>query len=536
MNISETLSRLADFLAEKDQYDAVQMCADKDHIYFEKVEGSYGDEKIALVKELLIARVPFASKLISAPKVIAIPKNGIIGYLATLFGYERLERICQKAQIDLKYRPDNFLCRYEIEAFCIYAAEVYECDLQELFNEIKSNSKTIRFLHESDSLQCRIFFEEVQCLKDCSNEHLDRLISLLVPHNSFFTLFSKSAPHHLFSQIWARVWFYEEMRRNPPSEYPWFMTTVKRIVDREITEEVVFRNGYSGFCKVHRIISEGGAFKCFLKHMGRDGEGIRNIVAYRGTCERDIYTFVDDLRYEFGSQGPKSTFEETHRILADPEMSFVKSAKEVVTGIGMSLGACHLMRDTLLFKSKIGRAVAFAGPGPDKRSMELFARCVNDEETKGLEIEHWWEGDDIVHYLGGSHLGAGCDPNKIKVLVNILEVEKPPAEESMEGSFKRLAEKVQFPVAGGGVIELSRAIMHLESTLSGPHCRNTLEGPYHLLSLNNKEHPDLVDRLLSHDPTLICDPKWEKMRPYIPRFIVGDEPFASYAEKILEGF
>ena len=361
--------------------------------------------------------------------MVAVPIEGMVGYLSTIFGRERFQRILARAGIDLTHRTSNFLFTSEVKFFLTYAAEIFESDFQELLAQIKSDSDTVTFLNEDESIELRDYFRDVRVLDDCSNEQLNRLFTLLSPFGPISHLFSNGVFDFLVDAAFGRIPFellkrrvsiYDKMNDDQLAYEKWMMLLAKGLINYDPSVGTVFRNGYGGFCKIHDIIAQEGACKFFLKQIG-ESQRFHNVVAYRGTVPHDPNTILEDFRKEFGSKGPQATYQKTQELVSNPELGFVKTKDEQIIGIGMSLGACQLMRDAVLLKHKFARIVPISGPGPDKESMQLYANSINKHEGNGPIIEHWWEGDDVSHYFGGAHLGFECKPEKAQIAINILE-------------------------------------------------------------------------------------------------------------------
>lgn len=490
-------------------------------------------ETTEAVKGAVASWLPIVKDLFGAASIVPLPETGIIGYISTLFGRKRFERISERAGIDLRYRNENFLTRWELEAFFVHAAEVFEEDLQELLSEVRDRDAKIRFLSEDDSILYRKEFGEAGCLNDCSKEQFEKLFSLLIPYKSIDALFSKSVSRHQSTDIWNRVSLYEKIYHTPLSESQWMMLVAKKALDQRLTAGIVFRNCYGGFCKVHQVVSAAGAHKCFLKHIGKQQVAAPNIVAYRGMSWRDLSSVYEGFRGELGSKGSQATFEETKQLLTNPERGFVSHKDENVIGVGMSLGTCHLTCDSVLFASKFRRVVLFAGPGLELGPISLYSALTGSEPEpeKRRRIEHWWEADDVTHLLGEAHLGYGCDFKKVKVVVNILDTGTLFSAESIAGNIQRIAEVSRFPSHENSDNEAVQGILALKSALDGPHGRYTLGQDHSHVRLDSDKEPELTNMLLGHDSNGICDPKWKELRKKAT--ISGDAPFVDYAlEKI----
>lgn len=489
---------------------------ESDSVHFEAVD-AFSDQ-IDFFKQQMITHIPIAKHLFGESEPVAVVDGGMMGYLASLFGHKRLQRILERANIEEKETAS--LSGTEVATFCAHAAEVYEADLQELLLEIISGGETIRFLDKEDSRRLRDDFRGVHTLDECSKEHLEAMFSILIPSNTISSIFSKVfVPFvpDIFPQgalVADRGDYYEKIRQKPPTEEEWFMIIAKKLVNLKIPEGVVFRNGHGGFCTVHSVVSEEGAYKCFLKQIGPPQEGVRNVVVYRGTIVSDHYTFLEDARSEFGSQGPQATFEKTKKLLTDPQKGFVRSENEPVVGVGMSLGACHVMRDAVLFGTKFCRIISIAGPGPDKETMKVYAERINNqkEEEEIPEIAHYWDDKDIAYLFGEHHLGADCDPKKIKISINVIETDPEQSqEESVEQAITRIVKGKKFPVVSIPGVDVAQAGETMIGSIR-PHIENSFERKqYQVHRLTNRDHPELVNELLTHE---LFDPQWEKMRQW----------------------
>lgn len=516
---------------------------DENEHRFALSEVSAIDEVVEFVKNQFVVQFPCFAPYIDSKPVFTTPQGGVIGYLSHIFGRKRFERIAQRSGVDLTHRMSNNLSIREIELLLINAVEVYENDLQELLEQIKSNSEIVGFLNEEESRSLRAQFRDVHVLDDCSNDHFEALFSLLTPFKSISNLFSRTLPGMVVDVAFTgissallktRVDIYEKMELEPLAYEKWMMLMAKKLIYYELPEKVVFRNGYGGFCTVHAKVAEAGACKFFLKQLGQSQKEHNNTVAYRGTS-LDVHTFVEDFRAEFGSQGPKATYEKTLELVSDPVKGFVKTKEEKLDAIGTSLGGCQVMRDAILLKQKYAKIVSLVGPGLDKISAQLYAKRVNADEEGTPAIEHWWEADDVAQYFGSAHLGFECEPQKAHITINILEKDNQEnTEESIQDIVGRIVTAVQFPYGANRAESWVNGTAVMLKALEGPHRRNTLEQPHRVHRITNREHPELVNKLLSHKPE-VCDPGWEEMRRwfYIEQFpFVSKTDFAKYATEI----
>ncbi len=456
-------------------------------------------------------------QLLPAPSSCQLPvKNTTLDYLATVYGKKRLERIIASCRLDFATRVDAPLTVRELEWIVVRSAEVYEIDLNELIDELKSDAETIRYLSAEETAKFKDRFKDKKDLDACTNEDIETLFSILIPVQQLEELFFHKVPlldfacvdsgKH-FDGMKGRVFIYETLRRKRHTEAEWSCMVAKRLVDREMPNGVVFRNAHGGFCKVHATVFGDGAYKNFLKHVGQEGKHHRNIVLYRGTrmllsATENFGSLFDDLRKNLGSKGPVTTYEMTNSFLSDPSLGFVQTSDEAVEGIGMSLGATHLKRDAAQFGAKFEQLTLHAGPGIDARCAKVYSDLIN-ESTRKVRIVYYWEADDYTHHFGEVHLGHGCLPDKAQVEINLLHDEE-------ELTLERVRELGRYPRGIVSIQTIAMAGIKLAESLSRPHVRTTLIGNHKILSLTNQnpEHP--VAEILSHNA--LIDKSWEALR------------------------
>ncbi|MBS0654541.1 MAG: hypothetical protein JSR46_02085 [Verrucomicrobia bacterium] len=559
--VAAQLNQLCELVGTVKRTDMIKV-DDAKEIHFSRSDMTAFDEMIEFAKGKLALFFPCLAPHLKTEAVFGVPSGGLVGYLSHIVGKARFERILARAGLDLSYRMSNALSGIEIHQILVHAAEVYEADVQELLDQIASDSKQVIFLSESETEELRRDFHDVRALDDCTNDHLECLFSLLTPFGSVSRLFSRAlqdmaadvaltgaasvvtkgkvdildaATVGISSQlIKERVEIYEKMNSEPRSYEKWMMLLAKKLIYYQLPEKVVLRNGHGGFCAVHEKVSEAGACKFFLRQIGESHE-LNNVVAYRGTIP-DVHTLLEDFRSEFGSRGPQATYQRTFELLSSLKERFIRKEDEKVDCIGTSLGACHVMRDAVLMKDKFARIDPIVGPGPDVDSMQLYADMVNASEGVKPKIVHWWEADDVSQYFGGVHLGYNCNPEKADVTINILEELKgdEPQEESLQDAVERIVQKTKFPTSTFRMVALAKGTEMMLRSLDGPHRRNTLEFPHRIHRISNQEHPELVNKFLGHHSD-VCDPEWENMRQItvlenIP--FVEKTEFAKYAQEI----
>jgi len=468
---------------------------------------------------------------------------GTIAYFTKVFGQKRLERITKEIHCDGAYT------KKEISRLFARLGEVFSSDLQELFDEIKKELPLIRFLSKSETLELRLAFAHVATLDDCSNAELDLLMNLLIPFQEIKHLFLNqppslqegcfSAPKD-FVSLKKRVYTYESIRREPINEREWMMHLAKTLADREIPTGTLFKNAYGGFCKVHQVVHAGGAYKYFLRTIGKEAGQAGNFILYRGTNPHPLaidgwQTLVDDFRLKLGSEGAAATRTETVALLTDRGQGFMKEGNEKVTAIAMSLGGAHAMRD--FADLKIDRLVTVASPGIDSKTCALFAQRVNaNKYTYERSIVHFIEGEDVIDQFGEEHLGAGCNPAGIKIELLVVE---PQRNEQVHLSLQEEMQRIgklrkiftedtwhsimprhvsEFLMNSGipnWISSIPFAAYELLKAIFTVHIRNTLLNPHRFIEISNQVNNALLQQLLSHKSEL-CDARWEQLRKILP--------------------
>lgn len=501
-----------------------------------KVQYQSDDDQV-MIKRSGYALQVISQSLIFPPWVSATRDTETIAYFKTVFGEKRVLRLLKRPSC-----TSYCVKRHFIEKLFVHIGEVFYSDLSDLFDEIKGNGPTIRFLNEKESADLRVRMRDVKELPMCSKEALDILMKLLVPFAKIDELFLNNPPNNRalsldsgkeFESVRRRVYTYETMRRNLPTEPLWMMNLAKILADREMPEGTMIRGAQGSYCKVHAVVHQGGAFKYFLKTIGREAASEGNYILARGTRPHprstDWYkTLCEDFCLTIGARGPKATFEATKKLLSDPQMGFIEKGDEKITLIGYSLGGAQSQIDMLLhgMYRKIDRLVTIASPGTNTKIAELFAERVNQGLLGHPVIEHFFEAVDPMSQFGQVHLGFKCDPKKAEIKVHFLEnglkvVSKSPF--LIRDELVRIAKlrkvfldsfwKQFLPGPIYNLINLERALFALITAIFTVHTKNTLLSPHsHIFSLLNQKEgqSELVQEILSHLPPLF-DPRWEKL-------------------------
>ena len=465
-----------------------------------------------------------------------------VEYFKKVFGEKRLERITNQIHCEGAYTKKH------IQKLFLRVGEVLSSDVQELFDEIKGKSSSIRFLDEAETGALRKFFSDVSTVDECSNAQLDALMAHLVPFSNVGPLFLNNVPRmdetkltspKSYASLGKRVLIYEQMRTKPVTEQQWIMYLTKNLTDLEIPTGVVFRGNAGGYVKVHKVVHGGGAYKYFLKSFGKAASETGNFILYRGTspfpsATDSFLTLVEDFRLRLGSNGPKVTFEETRTLLTDQAAGFIQEGNEKITAVSMSLGSAHAMRDTLLHR--IDRLITVASPGIDRKTCKVFAEKIN-KGTLGFvpSIEHNFEAEDIIDQFGAAHLGAGCDPSKIKITIRIHEPGNSAEVMPLDEEINRIAElrkvftrdawhefvpKQVFGFLGlenfpNWLCSIPQAGIKLLMGIFVVHIRNTLLIPHRVLEISNQNQDGVLQSILSHQSEL-CDKRWEQLRKVVP--------------------
>ena len=288
--------------------------------------------------------------------------------------------------------------------------EITEADLQDLLDEIQGTGSTVRFFTVDETVDLRKSFHGIKTVGLCFDTHLETLYNILVPFRDIKHIFLNNIPAiellssdsgKTFIGKRERIYLYETMRREKLTEEKWMMRVVKRLAAREVPEDVVLPKFHSGYVKVHKVVQAKGAFKYFLKVLGRSFHPVKHFIFYRGTrpvltATGGFDTLLEDLRSNLGSEGPKATFDETHALLTDPKLGYIKTPNDPKKAIGVSLGGTHLMRDAVLHD--IFDLVTIASPGVDPDLVKLFNQKV--EKTKAIwNIVHYFEDEDVMDQL-----------------------------------------------------------------------------------------------------------------------------------------
>lgn len=473
-----------------------------------------------------------------------------LAYFTHVFGEKRIKRLTRLHGLD-----PTFIRKQDIEKLFVYLAEVLSSDLYELFDEIKGNKPTIRYLNEEETAALRVQFAEVEDPEMGSKEALDMLMKLLIPFSKVEDIFLSNPPniHALsldsgksFESARRRVQAYEMIRRNPTSEKKWFMIVGKILSNREIPAGVIFPSACGNYCKMQKVVHKKGAYKNFLKVIGKTAQSEGNYVVYRGTrpiprATDWFWTILEDFRLHIGTRGPQATFNETRELLTNPLRRFIHTPHGKITAIGNSLGGVHSMYDMCLH-DQITRLVTIVSPGMEKKKAEAFAERVNRGMLRHVpEFDHFIEAGDVVDQGGGAFLGMRCDPTKAAVRVHIVE---PVTESSVPQRVLSLREEVgrigqlrritidnvwrsyvpesiynffRLEDLSDWVEYLPKALYKIKKVALKAHTGLTLLRPHHIFEISSDRDNELLQPILSHESELV-DPRLETLRQSFYRF------------------
>lgn len=435
--------------------------------------------------------------------------SGTLDFLQALFGKKRLTDLCRRAGVDL----GKVFTRLELHKIFIYAAEVQYSDLEELLYQCNNEPSQLPASCKTTELQ--ILVKEIKSLDECSSKALDSMIKVLIPFSKKEDLFLGDEPSSIslldsgktFLGVKERVAVYEYLRDSSVTKKSWIMRLAKQLTNLEMPKGAVIANSKGGFHVVYRVVHKAGAYKYFLKPIGKDPVDRSRYVLYRGTRDPILATdgretIIEDLRQDIGSAGPIATYSRTHELLTDVSEGFIQSIEDRIVGISMSLGGAHLSRDATLHP--FNKVITVASPGIDKSTCELFSK-----RASKISITHYIESGDLVHHFGEAKLGYGCNPEYVNVKVHILIPVSREVSDSIDALPQPSDAYLPF---------LFNAVKGLTYALTCAHNRMTLEKPHTILTYTNQKNKTEIDKILSHEE---FDKRLEAVRRKIAQLFDG---------------
>lgn len=448
---------------------------------------------------------------------------GTTAFLEAHFGSYRLSSLCRRVGINL----GNIITRLEVQKLFVQSAEVYYTDLKDFIYFLKNEPSQLPASSKTFELLTKLKY--VNSVDDCDTSTIRKIMDTLVPFKNVEDLFLGEVPSTItavdsgktFRGVKERVSVYQSLRDPTCTKRSWIMHLAKQLTDLEMPKGVVIANCRGGFHFVYDIVHKGGAYKYFLKPVGKNPIDSNRYVLYRGTrallsATGGIDSVFDDLRPDIGSKGAIATFDKTHELLTNAEMGFVGDSARVV-GISMSLGGTHSARDALLHP--FNKIITVASPGIDKATCELFAQRISK-----MSITHYIEGGDLIHHFGEAKLGFGCNPLDVKVKVHIL-VPGKKAELPIDAlsPYPKLPDRyISF---------LSTTAKSLIHALTYIHNRMTLTDLHTIFTYSNQSNKEDIEAILSHE---VLDKRLEVARRKIS-LLFGRETFYTFAAKKLNG-
>lgn len=444
---------------------------------------------------------------------------GTLNFLYALFGERRLNHLCRRSGVDLT----KGVTRLEIQKIFVSAAEVHYIDLEELLYQSKKEPSQLPVSTNMKELQ--LLLAEIDSIEECEPSILQRMVEVLIPFHKREDLFLDDEPITItlldsgktFRGVKERVAVYESLRDPSVTKKSWIMQLAKQLTNLEVPKGAIIANSKGGFHVVHEVVHKAGAYKYFLKPLGKEPRDPTCYVLYRGTRDPILATdghatLIDDLRPDIGSAGAIATYDETHELMTDVRKKFICSKEVRIVGIAMSLGGAHLSRDAILHP--FNKIITVASPGIDKATCELFAKKVSK-----MSITHYIEDGDLVHHFGEAKLGYRCNPADVRVKVHaLIPGEREKVETDGAAHFATKLPEAYTPFFFNAVAGFTYALVHV-------HNRMTLQGPHRILTYTNQKDKKEVDRILSHQ---FFDRRLESIRRTISQ-LFGRERFYEFA-------
>jgi pimeloyl-ACP methyl ester carboxylesterase len=358
-----------------------------------------------------------------------------IAYFHRVFGQKRVERISDRYHIGLIEKMNKGLAvtRHDIERLFVGIGDVRKDDVDDLFQEIKSDSKVIRGLSEEETKHLREEFRSTHKIEMMSKEKMDRLFNILVPFASVEDIFLQNIPrigrYSDRSESWHgrrnRVFLHEDMRRRAEGQDPlfWEVRVGKRILEESLPEGLMLYHP-NGYYECRGLIENHGAYKLLFNPVTMKSGFFRPLIGYLSTRAHtytwnSLHSRLEGFWKEIASQGTEKTYDATRAVLTDPKLGFVDDAKEKVWLLGMSMGGAQAERDTCLFMDRISKATFLCNPGIDRKTTEMFAEASKNLSSP-ISLQYIAEVDDIVPRIGEAHIGLGCDPEKVHIAYTML--------------------------------------------------------------------------------------------------------------------
>lgn len=439
-----------------------------------------------------------------------VPKNNALAYFQHVFGKKRVYQIFVDARIGRQFTKETLHTLYNM------LAEPLLQDYQELFDEIKGQENTIRFLNEEETRQVRDILAQALTFSECTVEQQKVLTSILLP--SFFTegnrLFLNEPPNvqqlaistGLQSDREKLTYAYEFIRAatqvQPMDEANWFLLASKVIARYHPRGGAVVPLPSGRLAVVERIEAERQV-KYVLRSLGRNNSNEGDYVLYVGR-EPSLET--------------KEWWKEVNEEITEPAMLAVETTRVLSnlrrgennvprTAVGFSLGGLSAANDVAKRELGFTRLVTIASPGVSAAKAEAFKAAVDSNQLALLKrIDAYFEcPGDVVDQLGQKHLGAGCTKDKVALAVHVLDASQQDSKELHSPAFeiaRNGEERQKFVHEQCEVhVPILRAV---GETIKQTHLRATMFIPHVKISIENTATDDehLVQEILQHTSSL----------------------------------
>lgn len=412
-----------------------------------------------------------------------------IDYFLDTFGKERMERISERYGLNLfeRRRRGDSLTKGDLEAIFLGIADVRFADFETLFGQIKGGDPSIGSLSKELSQSLRDEFQDKTSLRDLSKRDIDVLWGILAPFSRMQTIFCNrayksffgTAQGGTFNAIRNRVRYIEEMRRTDffnvddvvkrsglrgddatqEIQDRWTTRLIKKIVDDYLPEGVVIPHE-KGYHYHYKMINKQGTFKLLLKPVNRHPE-LRPTIAYLSTRASGFYSLFNAEHWrsrcellcsDVGVFGTIATYEETKKVLTDPEEGFIEKPGEQVDLIGYSLGGKHAQNDLALFYPLVHSMTGVCNPASTAAVADWFAERMGSDACKYLEINplhirYLRHSRDAVADLQDVHLGVDSPSDRVHLSLAIYDELVDDEPFPKEGSMPKLVDPSRTAVS-----------------------------------------------------------------------------------------
>jgi hypothetical protein len=461
--------------------------------------------------------------------------------LKSMFGARRLDRNIAWCKINIKNLHDDGRCLSKQDfASLFHGFElITKEDVEDLLAELNGEQPCVRGVEGESLHSLRHQFHGKTEISSCNPEEIQALEKILLPFEHTEDQFWNKPEEHInavtfpvttFGMIETVAWAQHLLKAQRIPLKDWESIFAKRLAQPQLPKNLILHHPSNGYICFSHVVEGGGASKRFFKSL--HPLNVPPHILYRGTrgpmpgdnTWDTVHSWLEDVRRELGSSGPIATYEETKRLLENPEEGFVNSPDQKVAFVTNSIGGAQGQRDALCFHNRVLRLNTNCSPGVDKATAALFREVMSTPRETPMIITHNIDKGDIVDTAGDEHLGGGC-PHVTLTFRSL----SPATSDTKEDQHTWTATNRLSDFLFSGIPSLFSNI----SGIFEAHVRAAATGLYkeEVLSTEDPATCALAAAYAQHQPPHF-DPSWEQVRRY---FCPAPSPgFAEFARQHIQ--